>query len=115
MQTKTRRDTLQLGLVALCWPVTGFGEGSPGKTSSEGPPVPPALWNVPAIDVGQGDASTFDLASTLPPGIARGGVFAVDSSGPTLPAGVSLSSDGILSAASQSPASVSGVIFSYAL
>jgi len=70
---------------------------------------------VPAIDVGQGDASTFDLASTLPPGIARGGVFAVDASGPTLPAGVSLSSDGILSAASQSPASVSGVIFSYAL
>ena len=110
MQSKSRRHTLQLGLLALFWPLTGCGGGSSGNS----PAVPPAVWNVPAIDLGQGAASTFNLASTLPPDIARGGVFAVDASGSTLPAGVSLSSTGILSASSQMTESVSGVIFSYA-
>jgi len=85
------------------------------RTDSFRGAVPPAAWNVPAIGLGQGAGSTFDLASTLPPDIARGGVFAVDASGSTLPAGVSLSSTGILSASSQITVSVSGVIFSYAL
>ena len=114
MQSKSRRVTLQLGLLALFWPLTGCGGGSSGNMPSDGPGVPPAVWNVPPIDLGQGAASTFDLASTLPPAIARGGVFAVDPSGSTLPAGVFLSSAGVLSASSQMTESVSGVIFSYA-
>jgi hypothetical protein len=114
MQSKSRRHTLQLGLLVLFWPLTGCGGGGSGNSSSDGSPVAPAVWNVPAIDLGQGAASTFNLALTLPPDIARGGVFAVDASGSTLPAGVSLSSTGILSASSQTTESVSGVIFSYA-
>ncbi len=114
MQSKSRRDTLQLGLIALFWPFTGYGGGRSGNSPSGGSAVAPAVWNVPAIDLGQGAPSTFDLASTLPPDIARGGVFAVDVSGSALPAGVSLSSTGILSASSQVTESVSGVIFSYA-
>ena len=110
MQSKSRRVTLQLGLLALFWPLTGCGGGSSGNS-----PSAPAVWNVPPIDLGQGATSTFDLASTLPPQIARGGVFAVDPSGSTLPAGVFLSSAGVLSASSQMTESVSGVIFSYAL
>jgi hypothetical protein len=85
------------------------------RSSSDGPGAPPVVWNVPAIGLAQGAGSTFDLAATLPPDVARGGVFAVDAGGSTLPAGVSLSSTGILSASSQIAESVSGVVFSYAL
>ena len=115
MQSKSRRHTLQLGLLAFCWPLTGCGGGGSENSPSDGSAVAPAVWNVPAIDLGQGAASTFNLASTLPSEITRGGVFAVDESGSTLPAGVSLSPTGILSASSQMTESVSGVIFSYAL
>jgi hypothetical protein len=87
----------------------------PRNTPSDGPPAPPGVWTVPAIDLGQGASSTFDLTSTLPSGTTRGGVFSVDPSGSPLPAGISLSSNGILSTSSQATASVSGVIFSYAL
>ena len=112
MQSKSRRDTLRFGLVALFWPLPGCGGGSAENSPLNGITTS-AVWNVPAIDLGQGATSTFDLASTLPPEVARGGIFAVDPSGSALPAGVSLDSAGVLSAFPQMTESVGGVIFSY--
>jgi hypothetical protein len=60
-----------------------------------------------------GTGATFDLSTTLPSGLARGGTFSVASSGAALPSGMSLSSGGILSVGSASASQVSGVIFAY--
>jgi len=57
--------------------------------------------------------STFNLANTLPTGIARGGRFGLDSSGAPLPAGMSLTPAGILSVGSASIGTVTGVVFTY--
>jgi hypothetical protein len=55
----------------------------------------------------------FDMSSTLPATVARGGAFGVDASGTRLPAGMSLSSTGLLSVGSAAVGSVAGVIFTY--
>jgi hypothetical protein len=114
IERRSRRDTLRFGLLILFWNVAGCGGGSsagrlPDGTTTAAPPI----WSVPPIGLGQGAASTYDLASTLPDEIARGGVFAVDPSGSSLPTGVTLNAAGILSAVPQVTETISGVIFSY--
>jgi hypothetical protein len=68
---------------------------------------------IPAFIVDRG--GSFDLSTTLPDGIARGGTFGVSSSGRALPAGVTLSPSGILSAVNPVVGETSGVIFTYTL
>jgi hypothetical protein len=71
-------------------------------------------WVIPSqISFIQGSSATYDLAETLPSGVARGGQFEIDPTGAALPAGMTLSSAGVLSVGSASEMSVSGVIFSY--
>jgi hypothetical protein len=55
----------------------------------------------------------MDLAATLPAGVARGGSFGVSSSGAALPAGMTLSSAGILAIGSATAGDVVGVVFTY--
>jgi hypothetical protein len=57
----------------------------------------------------------YDLASTLPDGIRRGGSFSVDASGAPLPVGVTLSAAGMLAASDVAIAgATAGVVFRYA-
>jgi hypothetical protein len=60
-----------------------------------------------------GSGATFDLGSTLPSSVGRGGVFGIDTAGTRLPAGMSLSTAGILAVGSATVGSVAGVIFTY--
>jgi hypothetical protein len=55
----------------------------------------------------------MDLAATLPAGVARGGTFGVSSAGAPLPAGMTLSSAGILAIGNATAGEVVGVIFTY--
>ena len=66
-------------------------------------PPPPAAapasdaWvvNPPSFAVGSG--ATFNLVTTLPAGVARGGAFGVSATGAPLPKGMTLTPAGILS------------------
>lgn len=78
------------------------------------PPAVPQAWNVnpwPFFVTGSG--TSFDLATTLPVGIVRGGAFGVASSGSPLPAGMTLSSAGVLAVGSAVVSQAVGVVFTY--
>ena len=60
-----------------------------------------------------GSGASFDLATTLPAGVTRGGVFGVDSAGAPLPIGMRLSSSGVLAVGTATVGTVSGVLFTY--
>jgi len=77
------------------------------------PPASPA-WVVNPPSFAVGSSATFDLAATLPAGVARGGAFSVSSAGARLPAGMTLTPPGILSVGTATVGSVAGVVFTYA-
>ena len=110
------------GAVAGCrWDsVTASRSGAPlengaDPTAPTAPTPPPAdaAWvpDVPSMTVGSG--TSFDLNSTLPARVARGGAFGVDASGARLPSGMILSAAGLLSVGSAARGTVAGVIFTY--
>lgn len=70
-------------------------------------------WSISPINLTAGSNGTVDLKLTLPAGVIGGGVFSVDATGAALPAGMTLSANGILSVGSASVATTAGVIFSY--
>jgi hypothetical protein len=72
-----------------------------------------APWTVVLPVFLAGTSSSFDLAGTLPSGVARGGVFGVSSSGAPLPAGMTLSPSGVISVGNAGAGQVTGVIFTY--
>ena len=82
------------------------------------PPPPPAApqdWSVsPTPYFLTGTGSTFDLNTTLPTGVRKGGIFAVDPKGAPLPAGMVLSPLGLLSVGNAAAGRADGVIFTYA-
>lgn len=87
---------------------------APPPAPSPAPPPPgPAAWvpYVPALVVGSG--ATFDLSSTLPPSVNRGGIFGIDMGGSRLPTGMTLSTRGILSVGTAAIGTITGVIFTY--
>lgn len=86
---------------------------TPPSPSPTPPPAAPGAWNpsVPPLLVGTN--STFDLSTTLPNGIAKGGKFAIDAMGAALPSGMTLSMAGILAVGSAAIGTVNGVIFTY--
>ncbi|MGE0764554.1 MAG: hypothetical protein AB7N80_14860 [Bdellovibrionales bacterium] len=57
--------------------------------------------------------SSANLAQTLPPHIQRGGRFSVDPAGASLPNGVHLSPEGILTIQTAAPTQMVGVVFNY--
>ncbi len=93
-------------------------EATPAPAPASNPPSSPepsgaGTWSpyVPALIVGT--SASFDLNTTLPSGIKRGGMFGIDPSGPRLPAGMSLTAAGILAVGSAAIGTVAGVIFTY--
>ena len=93
----------------------------PPPTTTAPPPAsapPPAgpsssAWvvNPPSFAVGSG--ATFNLANTLPAGVAGGGTFGVSSAGAPLPTGMTLTPAGILSVGTAKVGNVTGVVFTY--
>jgi hypothetical protein len=100
------RRQLDISAVALTFLVAcGGGDGSSLRFT---PSLAP--WTVPSITLAPG--ASFDLHKTLPIGTPAGGRFTV--SAETLPAGVSLTAEGVLTvAANASPASNTGIRFGY--
>ena len=86
---------------------------APAPTPAPSPPAAPSAWvvNPPSFAVGSG--TTFNLATTLPAGVARGGAFDVSTSGARLPTGMTLTPAGILSVGTATVGSVAGVVFTY--
>ena len=129
LEDEGRRRILRGGAAAAIITLTGCGGGSSagalasgGQTASAAPapdpgsssPMPTTLaWNVIVPPFNAGGNGIFDLSTTLPTGVARGGTFGVDPSGASLPSGMSLSSAGILSVGSASVSTVGGIIFTY--
>lgn len=140
MKQINRRRLLLLGLYGGSSLVSGcFWEGSstdlqaaaptpapapaPSPTPTPAPapapspsPSPSAQdWSVsPTPYFLAGTGGTFDLNSTLPAGVRKGGIFAIDPKGAPLPAGMVLSASGILSVGSAAAGRADGVIFTYA-
>jgi hypothetical protein len=87
---------------------------APSPTPSPAPSPPPP-WNpvIPAFIANRG--GTFDLTTTLPVDVARGGTFGVSPNGQPLPVGITLTPSGILSAANPVIGETRGVIFTYTL
>ena len=57
---------------------------------------------------------SIDLNETLPADVPRGGVFSLDATGASLPAGMSLSANGLLSVSSTALTGVTtGLVFKY--
>jgi hypothetical protein len=89
----------------------------PGQPPAPGPTPapPPAGWSVsPTPYFLAGTGSTFDLSTTLPPGVRKGGTFGIASNGAPLPAGMSLAPTGLLSVGTAGAGRTDGVIFTYA-
>jgi hypothetical protein len=72
------------------------------------------LWEVaPTGALALPPGTSFNLATTLPSGVASGGVFEVDPSGSPLPPGVTLSPSGLLFVSGTATGGTAGVIFRY--
>jgi hypothetical protein len=115
-----RRKLLEQGLAVAAVAAVGIGtncQAAPPRRTSvaaskdNANPSSQVSWTprIPALPVG----GSFDLAGTLPPNVARGGRFGLDSRGAPLPTGMSLSEAGILSVGSAATGKVSGVLFTY--
>ena len=62
----------------------------------------------------EGTGSAFDLSTTLPAGVRRGGIFGISAGGGRLPAGMTLSPTGYLTVGNAMAGRTDGVIFTYA-
>jgi len=120
MKQVVRRKVLGFGLGAGALLLLGCdfsNQEAPAAAASPPAAAPPpasAAWvvNPPSFAVGGG--ATFNLAATLPAGVARGGAFGVSSAGAKLPTGMTLTPTGILSVGVATVGSVAGVVFTYA-
>jgi hypothetical protein len=88
---------------------------APACTAPAPAPAPAPSWVVDPVPVliSGSPTSIFDLKKTLPTTAMPGGTFKIDPSGVPLPAGVTLTADGLLSANGASTGSTSGIVFSY--
>lgn len=125
-----RRDVLGFGLGAgslmlLGCDVLNEEDGStttaatppattPPPAAAPPPAAPSSAWVVNPPSFAVGSNATFNLANTLPAGVARGGVFGVSASGAPLPSGMTLTPAGILGVGTAMVGSVAGVVFTYA-
>ena len=92
--------------------VADTADGAPGAAGSTF--GAPKAWDVvPTHALTLSPGATFNLATTLPPNVAVGGVFQVDSSGAPLPAGITLAPAGVLTVSSSATGTVAGVVFRY--
>ena len=115
MKEVGRRTVLCFGLASGALSLVGCDVSADDASTVPQTPAAPAsgAWvvNPPSFAVGSG--ATFNLATTLPAGVARGGAFDVSPSGARLPAGMALAPAGILSVGTATVGSVAGVVFTY--
>jgi hypothetical protein len=119
--------------IGLCLGLVGVAGGCGGtydETAAGGDPTHAAMsgestrkdgmlagvhaWEVaPSRALTLSAGASFDLSTTLPPGVAPGGTFQVDASGAALPPGISLLPSGLLTVSSTAAGSTAGVVFRY--
>lgn len=87
--------------------------GADGGAASGDTSAASDVWTVPPIALVVGSGATFDLATTLPAAVPRGGVFDVAPSGAPLPNGMTLSKAGVLAVGTAAIGDVTGVVFTY--
>lgn len=88
----------------------GAGGGTPTTPPTATPSTAPWIPNPSFV---QGSQLPFDLAATLPTDVARGGVFSVDPAGAPLPAGMTMTANGLLFAGAANVGTSAGVVFRY--
>jgi len=87
---------------------------TPGPAPAPAPPPPTGNWSVsPTPYFLAGTGGTFDLSTTLPAGVRKGGTFGISPTGARLPAGMTLAATGLLSVGSARAGRTDGVIFTY--
>jgi len=120
MKEVGRRTILCFGLASGALSLLGCDVSADDSSAASTPAPTPtpaapasAAWvvNPPSFAVGSG--ATFNLATTLPASVARGGAFGISPSGAGLPAGMTLAPVGILSVGTATVGSVAGVVFTY--
>ncbi len=116
MSQLSRRDALKFSVFSCATLLAGCGGSDDTNSQPLAPSPAPAptsasAWNV-VLPTFTG-TSTFDLSTTLPNGIVKGGAFGVSTSGPALPTGVTLSRAGVLAVASAAAGRTIGVVFTY--
>jgi hypothetical protein len=103
------------GWGAHSWAMIGVARTVPPTPASPPAPAPtPSDAWIPAVPtLIVGSAATFDLSTTLPSGVNRGGKFGIDTSGASLPTGMTLNPNGTLAVGTAAVGIVSGVLFTY--
>lgn len=91
----------------------GIFLGLLGSLSGCGGTEDPVWEVVPTRSLALQPGTAFNLATTLPANVPAGGVFEVDSSGSPLPAGITLSPNGLLFVGSAATGGTAGVVFRY--
>jgi hypothetical protein len=87
---------------------------APGAVTPAPAPAPnPAVAWAPNPTFVQGSTVPFDLATTLPVEVKRGGIFSIDPSGASLPTGATLTANGLLYAGTAIVGTTTGVVFRY--
>jgi hypothetical protein len=72
------------------------------------------VWDPsPWLSFPSGSTATLDLNVTLPAGVRRGGVYGLAPTSRALPAGVTLTSSGLLRVVNATPGTTNGIVFSY--
>ena len=108
---KRRKFLLATALGGVGPNLLGCGGGSHATSTSVSQS---GDWSVQPPVVLVASQVTYDLSTTIPTSLKAGGTFAVASSGSALPAGVTLTPAGLLSAESSAALGMtSGVVFSY--
>ena len=116
----SRRSTLLYWALGACGLAAGCGGGSTADSADGTSPATGSsggstaeAWRIDPVRFESGGGGSFDLATTLPASIPRGGRFGVHPDGTALPAGMQLAASGILSVGSATVGDVTGVIFTY--
>jgi hypothetical protein len=105
-----RREFLMTAVLSTTTGSALFGCGG----STESTAASASGWNPTPLLFLAGSTGSFDLASTLPAGVARGGTFALAPGSSPLPAQIRLSPSGVLSATAPVLGTTSNIVFTYA-
>ena len=117
MMTDKRRDLLKLGAFGCAITLARRVRSDAGEPSiAQARPVSSTVWDPsPWLLFTTGRHPVrVDLSETLPSGVSRGGTFSLTSTSRSLPTGVSLSTQGILTVVDPIVGITSNIVFAYA-
>lgn len=107
-----RREFLMTAVLSTAGGAALFGCKRTSESSGTASVVP-SSWNPSPLLFLAGETATFDLGTTLPAGVARGGTFSLAPGSGPLPAQVALSPNGVLTADSPVDGTAANIIFLY--